>query len=386
MATTSILTVLDGLPTFSGYPRECDAYFKPEVDAKTFIEALENYFIQNNIRDDKKKITILFGMVDKTKGDAVQVITALAEDNLVKFKDVKEEILEMYPTAMHTELRYAAQELLATDLTKGPFNEKMTSLTRLTRAVTHAYVNNTKLTKDQFNGESVIATPREIGPENAAPIPPAPTTFKLADILQNMIMHLFISAQTHVKVYEKVKDIGPSTKATRFMSNTVFKALEYKRAHPAKNPEKNNDIVFKLDQRTSARSGEGHKTPRHVRPSQRENTRLKCFNCNELGHSKRDCKICGYCRKNGHTAKGCEERIKNSKGKYCQECDLKDSHNTSECYKNSKHPQQKSRPRNDVRMMAGEGKHPECTQEGTWASNAYESTEDDTDGGDSNNL
>ena len=58
----------------------------------------------------------------------------------------------MYPTAMHTELRYAAQELLATDLTKGPFNEKMTSLTRLTRAVTQAYVNNKKLTKDQFNG------------------------------------------------------------------------------------------------------------------------------------------------------------------------------------------------------------------------------------------
>ena len=381
--TTSILTVLDGLPTFAGNPRECDAYFKPEIDAKTFIESLENYFIQNNIQDDEKKITILFGMVDKTKGDAVQLITCLAEDQLVKFKDVKEQILEMYPIAMHTELRYAAQELLATDLTKGPFNENMTALTRLTRAVTQAYVNNTKLTKDQFNGQSVIATASESGPDNTAHVP---TTLKLADTLQNFLMHLFISAQTHVKVYDKLNMIGPSTKATRLMSQTVFKALEYKRAHPAKSPEKNKDVVFKIDQRVSARSGEDHKIPRRVRTPQRDNIRLKCFNCNEFGHSRRDCKICGYCRKPGHTAKVCEERIKNSKGKYCQECRIEDSHNTSECYKSSKRPQQKSRPRNDVRMMAGEGEDIEYTHEGTWASNVYESMDDDTDGRDPNNL
>ena len=117
--TTSILTVLDGLPTFAGNPRESDVPFKPEIDAKTFIESLENYFIQNNIHEDDKKITILFGMVDKTKGDAVQLITCLAEEQLGKFKDVKEQILEMYPTSMHAEFRYAAKALLETDLTVG---------------------------------------------------------------------------------------------------------------------------------------------------------------------------------------------------------------------------------------------------------------------------
>ena len=195
--TTSILTVLDGLPTFAGNPRESDVPFKPEIDAKTFIESLENYFIQNNIHEDDKKITILFAMVDKIKGDAIQLITCLAESR-----------------------------------------------------------------------------------------------------------HVISSSQV---------------------------------------------------------------------------------NCNESGHLRRDCQTCGYCRKYGHTAKRCEDRIKNSKGKYCHECKLEDSHITNECYKSSRRPQPKSRNKN-IRMIVEEGEDTENSHEGTWSSNVYESSDDDTDGRDPNNL
>ena len=51
----------------------------------------------------------------------------------------------------------------------------------------------------------------------------------------------------------------------------------------------------------------------------------------------------------------------------------------------SRRPQQKSRHRN-VRMMVEEGEDTEYTHEGTWASNVYESIDDDTDGRDPNNL
>ena len=90
-------------------------------------------------------------MVDKTRGDAIQLITCFADEQLGVFKDVKEQILEMYPASRHNEFRYAAKALLETDLTVGGMFENMTALTKLTRSVTQAYVNDSKLTKKQFN-------------------------------------------------------------------------------------------------------------------------------------------------------------------------------------------------------------------------------------------
>ena len=122
----------------------------------------------------------------------------------------------------------------------------------MTNILNAGCVHNSDLTKEQFNNQSIIAASVSADVD-AASTARAPT-LKLVDTLQNLLMHLFISAQARVKVYDKLSDIGPSIRATKLMSSTVLKAGEYKLSHPAKRTEKSNDIVFKVDQRAIVRT------------------------------------------------------------------------------------------------------------------------------------
>ena len=90
--------------------------------------------------------------------------------------------------------------------------------------------------------------------------------------------------------------------------------------------------------------------------------------------------MCSYCKIYGHTAKLCADRIAKAKGKYCHECKLSDSHNTDECYKNSRPPQQRTSNTN-IRMAVEDNiKINEVNYEDEWASNMYESSSDETGG------
>ena len=64
------ITILNGLPKFTGNPKPGEAPFKPEIDARTFMRTVENHFENNDVNEDDKKIQILFSSIDKTKGDA----------------------------------------------------------------------------------------------------------------------------------------------------------------------------------------------------------------------------------------------------------------------------------------------------------------------------
>ena len=69
---------------------------------------------------------------------------------------------------------------------------------------------------------------------------------------------------------------------------------------------------------------------------QRVKTSTWCFRCGDEGHMKKDCLKCTYCLKTGHSGKNCRRRIRDAKGKYCENCKLSDSHNTYECRKRDK--------------------------------------------------
>ena len=58
--STEHITVLNGLPIFSGNPEPGESTFTSDIDARTFLRSLENYFENTNVTDDNKKIQIMF--------------------------------------------------------------------------------------------------------------------------------------------------------------------------------------------------------------------------------------------------------------------------------------------------------------------------------------
>ena len=60
---------------------------------------------------------------------------------------------------------------------------------------------------------------------------------------------------------------------------------------------------------------------------------LKCFNCDKIGHTRKVCKICSFCKVFGHSAKDCAKRITVNKGKYCLFCGMSDYHVEKDCRK-----------------------------------------------------
>ena len=83
------------------------------------------------------------------------------------------------------------------------------------------------------------------------------------------------------------------------------------------------------------------------RPNQAKSDPVKCFNCGKEGHVRRECPACAYCKETNHAVKTCPKRLKDSKGKFCKTCQLKDSHNTSECFRRRR----MNRGRGNVRVL-----------------------------------
>ena len=72
------LTVLIEMPRFTGNPKPGETAFKPDIDARTFMRTVENYYSQNNVTSDEKKLHILFSLIDKKRGDAIRFLTCYA--------------------------------------------------------------------------------------------------------------------------------------------------------------------------------------------------------------------------------------------------------------------------------------------------------------------
>ena len=108
MANTSQLTIVTGLPKFSGNPRVGELHFKPEISAKYFLEALDNYYASNSINTEAGKLNIFYNMIDHTRGDALTLIPCFKGANIQSFHEIKEQFLDFYDKVKQTEFQPTA--------------------------------------------------------------------------------------------------------------------------------------------------------------------------------------------------------------------------------------------------------------------------------------
>ena len=396
------LTILDALPKFSGFPREGDPPFVPNIDARTFLRSLENHYAQNNITDDETKIRIMYSRIDHTKGDALQILDCYTgmEVEAVTFRELKDEFLQMYPALKVTSFKEAASTYVATNLQKGKEVDSLTKMQKHSRAVVEAFLNCSLITQDEFNMKTNIAT--IVASENKrAGVPPAPIQqqiqegppppqpavadqvmdIQLSRILQTFAMHVLVASQLPPKVYDAVRNIGPRSNSTKFMSQTRDTLNGYNIAKGKKKPARREEVIWNLEENKTRRTPyqqeqeqanrRRNRTPRSSpRRQPRTGNKLECFNCKSTNHVRRDCTACTYCKKQGHRAKECRERLEKARGKYCRHCDLHDSHDTEECYTKGK----STRKNMVVRLHheENEASNNESTEE--WPQTEYESS------------
>ena len=258
----------------------------------------------------------------------------------------------------------------------------LTQLNNLAKNLAEAYVTSDQFLGPEYNKETVLANRTRITgpPVSSAYNIGAKGPIEIVKVLQNLLMHTVIAAHTHKKVAEKVKKYGPGTTSTKLMTYTNKIISDHPLTDADKVVEKNEDVVWKATTTINNNTRSVHReSPQYTRtnkPTQATKTnyrgdgRPRCFNCNETGHTRRECRTCAYCKKIGHTARMCEARIKKSKGKYCTNCLIRDSHDTHECYRGERKPT-RSRPR-DVRVLREYPDTDVPTYNSEWAPNHCE--------------
>ena len=346
---TNNLTILNTLPVFAGNPRVGETPFRSDIDARTFLRSLDSYFACNNVDSDERKAQILFSMVDKKRGDALDFATGYAGKN-VPWEAIKTEFLLNYPSSTY-EIRQAAKALIAVTIDEKHPTQGSAKLERISQAVTEAYLSTTSITQGNIDMNTELFN-KIAGPTVRDDTPPdtadardkektkdkertqvaevpgykkSPVT--LADVIHNVLMHVMLAATVSHKVYDKLEKLGPTTSSTRFRAEVVNAAAKVRARQTTRAAEPIDECVWKTTDEVQQRP--------YRRPPTGDQQRkpLKCYNCNQEGHIKRDCSLCAYCKGQGHKVRDCAKRIKEAKGKFCRYCKIHDSHNTTECLK-----------------------------------------------------
>lgn len=189
-------------------------------------------------------------------------------------------------------------------------------------------------------------------------------------------MNLLVAAQTENKVYEKLHGNGPQELSTAVMSVTVKAVKKHRLLKNMRKHGKTNETIWNTRQR--APQPRQRQAPNTTdKTGTNTGSASKCHNCGKPGHFRKDCKNCSFFGKYGHTAKQCADRIAKAKEKFCNNCNIPDSHNTDECFRNRQAKQKPDGGKN-VRLVSAEDNN-EDEEENTWDSPMYDSDEDGVD-------
>ena len=271
---------LNNLPRFRGNlrPNERESS-TPFIDVKIFLRSIDNYLTQNNITNNEQKVRILFGQIDQTSGDAVDLFNCYSGRN-PRYEAVIDDFISMYPTFNRILFRPSAQNLLSIRVQEPNVFCGMTRLENSARAVVEAYFKKPGM-EDLNILEDTLLELGDGGPQ-----------ITCRRLLQNYTMHLLLATQLDPKTYEKIM-INPDTASTRFMSRVVeqtekekLERNEIRRSHNYRaNHNNQSEVLFQLQ----GGAQQGHE--------------LKdCF-------KKKKCPLCGIV---GHEAAYCRKRTGNS--------------------------------------------------------------------------
>ena len=331
MAEAINLNVLNNLPVFRGNsrPHEVDS-FVASVDVKTFFRTLDNHFDQYNIVDDAQKLRILFQQIDKNSGNAIDLVN-LYSGRPVPYNEVRQDFLNMYPNFSRHEFRQAARGIINTNINVPSIFCGMTKLESQSRALIESYLTKESLHNIGIFHDTHLAVAHD---ENGDVI----ETIPLADILQNMVMHMFIATQLSDAVYQKLTDISPNVPSTRFMSKVVTTTEKEKLLKKEYQKERkegaspSNEVLYTIQNVQPTKNTGSQSNKKHEDTNKYNNTNTyanpptfrgkRCYICNRTGHYARNCRQkpnCEYCRNSGHDVRMCHKRQKD-RVSFCTNC------------------------------------------------------------------
>ena len=334
------------LPTFRGNKKikEVNQNWTKEENLNTFLRAIDEHLDLYNIQDDKRRIEILSSQIEKDSGDGIYLMDLLDEN--ITYEKFKEQLRKNYGVSDRQVFRNTSINILNKMKNglrlEGPHtNEEVYKLCKEVQQITESFIT----------GENMRGTNLE---PNHMIVHKGGDQIRLKELINSVIIHIFISSVLDESTYKKIKEVRPQNTLVEMCTNIVEVVKEDKCVPGINIPHGKNteETVFKIGTRKPCDI-----CNRTNHPTEKCRFKITCENCSKKGHLSKDCrqtkeekekKYCNNCKRNGHNEETCwknhmcricekkghmEERcFQNDKKQYCNRCKT-NSHSKEKCWK-----------------------------------------------------